>query len=498
MWQSEPSVSTTAPLIPAKPSHTFSRPSPLYGASAYPRVVSQAETWQWISTFLDTVSIIQTSRKTNTSTPLAAKVSVLSLRFEGVKTKDWSVLSTLNLTISAVRLTVVTVPRSECSFPTCLKIDRKNGNNNSGWKGRILENKGLPTALIRADILLIHCLISNVDDATFVLTSLDNRATTFVTAITIPGLAVANKNEEENLALPLYDFFHRLYFDYNWLPVSVSHSDCSDEHIRTKQGCTLVIAWTRMESESQPIAYIPPAGTGSLEMELQRLAGLIRHSEPSTCQLKQKFGGHWDHGSFIDGQYTVCLDNFNPKNDCLVYSIGVAGDWSFDDAMAAAGCEVHSFDPSIGRTSYQRADRHWFHDIGLNSSTSRLWNREWQTATLPELRKDLGHGMRKINVLKMDVEGAEWGFLRDATVDGSLDGVEQFIVEIHEEDAGDNRVTVVRREVLRLHGLRRLGFELFHARRNGVGMDIRAQNFATLIIGKKQDVVYELSFIRMR
>ena len=30
---------------------------------------------------------------------------------------------------------------------------------------------------------------------------------------------------------------------------------------------------------------------------------------------------------------------------CLVYSFGVGEDFTFDDAMAKRGCEVHSFDP---------------------------------------------------------------------------------------------------------------------------------------------------------
>ena len=62
------------------------------------------------------------------------------------------------------------------------------------------------------------------------------------------------------------------------------------------------------------------------------------------------------------GDWPVCTD-FIDWTNCLVYSVGIAGDfklkcapiipfmfsgnWVFDKAMAEKGCEVFSFDPTI-------------------------------------------------------------------------------------------------------------------------------------------------------
>jgi hypothetical protein len=71
----------------------------------------------------------------------------------------------------------------------------------------------------------------------------------------------------------------------------------------------------------------------------------------SVCTVGKFFGGQWlsSCGGF-DGNKYVCLDHFykDVKNgNCLIYSFGIAGDWTFEEAMAELGCTIRAFDPTI-------------------------------------------------------------------------------------------------------------------------------------------------------
>ena len=35
------------------------------------------------------------------------------------------------------------------------------------------------------------------------------------------------------------------------------------------------------------------------------------------------------------------------NGNCLIYSFGIAGDWTFEEAMAELGCTIRAFDPTI-------------------------------------------------------------------------------------------------------------------------------------------------------
>ncbi len=69
------------------------------------------------------------------------------------------------------------------------------------------------------------------------------------------------------------------------------------------------------------------------------------------CTAGKFFGGNWygEHGC-MDGHKYVCLDKLyvDVKNkNCLIYSFGIANDWTFEAAMADLGCTVHAFDPTV-------------------------------------------------------------------------------------------------------------------------------------------------------
>ncbi len=133
-------------------------------------------------------------------------------------------------------------------------------------------------------------------------------------------------------------------------------------------------------------------------MELQRLSAFINQPTELACQLVQKIGGQGKSFGFVDGQYALCLDRLpRDMTDCLVYSFGVSKDWSFDDAMHGAGCEVHSFDPSIGLPDHKRGARHWFHNWGLATSDAKV-EPGWDLSTYRDIRRRLGHDSRQVGL----------------------------------------------------------------------------------------------------
>jgi Methyltransferase domain len=234
-------------------------------------------------------------------------------------------------------------------------------------------------------------------------------------------------------------------------------------------------------------------------MELQRQASFLQHPRRDACQVSQKIGGHRKSGSFIDGQYAVCLDSLRiatKTKNCLVYSFGVGNDWTFDESMHEAGCEVHSFDPSLGIPSHKRNFQHWFHNWGLTGNIGTV-DPSWDLVSYSETRRQLNHQTRKVNVLKMDIEGAEWNFLRDAMHDSSLDFIDQLILEVHTIIGPGNWGDLVRQRSMFFHYLEKRGFLLFNSRQNVLGLDLRSLDYTTKQGRKRQSLLYELSFIKL-
>ena len=80
----------------------------------------------------------------------------------------------------------------------------------------------------------------------------------------------------------------------------------------------------------------------------------------SVCTAGKYFGGQWlpDCGA-LDGHKYVCLDKFYEDvkaGRCLIYSFGIAYDWSFEEAMAQLGCTVRAFDPTVNGEGKPQTD----------------------------------------------------------------------------------------------------------------------------------------------
>ena len=80
----------------------------------------------------------------------------------------------------------------------------------------------------------------------------------------------------------------------------------------------------------------------------------------SVCTVGKFFGGQWLGGcGGLDGNKYVCLDHFYQdviNKKCLIYSFGIAGDWSFEESMAELGCTIRAFDPTTDESTKPQSD----------------------------------------------------------------------------------------------------------------------------------------------
>ena len=131
-------------------------------------------------------------------------------------------------------------------------------------------------------------------------------------------------------------------------------------------------------------------------------------------------------GRMGDGGKWVC-DLFRLQNrpDCLIYSVGSSGDFSFENEIKKylPNCEIHTFDfqgyqcPK-GICTYHQF---WLGD-GKNRSDSKTW---------PMVLKELGHENRLVDVLKIDIEGGEFQFFPTMFETPNISHPRQILVELH-------------------------------------------------------------------
>lgn len=142
------------------------------------------------------------------------------------------------------------------------------------------------------------------------------------------------------------------------------------------------------------------------------------------------------------GNWFLCQDEpYKVKEPCLVYSFGIGNDFSFDDAMAKLGCEVHSFDPSMNMPEHVRNTSVVFHPIGLSTSVIKDFNprhdiyviqdQSWTMMDLLSIMEMLGHKNRVLDYLKIDVEGHEWSVIDYLLKNGITSRIRHFSLEYH-------------------------------------------------------------------
>jgi FkbM family methyltransferase len=157
-------------------------------------------------------------------------------------------------------------------------------------------------------------------------------------------------------------------------------------------------------------------------------------------------------GSEYAGYYLdpACIDQ-----DSIVYSLGVGEDISFDLAMIEQfGVHVYAFDPTPRVREWLKfqsvPEQFHYHEVGIAGfdgeadfhlpprkdfvSHSILPAREYSTEKIrvPVIRlrtamQRLGHD--RIDLLKLDIEGAEYGVIEDFLRESAP--VEQILIEFH-------------------------------------------------------------------
>lgn len=184
------------------------------------------------------------------------------------------------------------------------------------------------------------------------------------------------------------------------------------------------------------------------------------------------------------GGWTICPERINSSS--LVYSFGVGEDISFDLSLIEHyGCRIFAFDPtprSIRWVNMQRLPANFeMHPFGIAAFDGETLfyppdNPDHVSHTILSRGKHNGKAIRlpvrrlgsimhslrhsRIDILKMDIEGAEYEVLKDVMT-SELD-VSQILVEFHHRFS----ITGPLRTLGAVKLLRKNGYALFSVSRN--------------------------------
>jgi FkbM family methyltransferase len=206
-----------------------------------------------------------------------------------------------------------------------------------------------------------------------------------------------------------------------------------------------------------------------------KLSGKVGHLKKG---VKCKYA--W-YGNQYGGFY-VCPEFLNEKS--VVYSFGIGEDISFDKAIIKNhGCEVFGFDPtpkSIRWVESQDTPVEFrFYDFGISNKSGLIdfylpKNADFVSGsiidqinidtekkvsvkmkTIQDILNELNH--KHIDVLKMDIEGAEYDVIGDIL--NCNISVDQILIEFHDRFFKDGRL----KSYQAVKNLNSKGYEIFAA-----------------------------------
>uniref|UniRef100_A0A0G4IG63 Methyltransferase domain-containing protein n=1 Tax=Chromera velia CCMP2878 TaxID=1169474 RepID=A0A0G4IG63_9ALVE len=165
-----------------------------------------------------------------------------------------------------------------------------------------------------------------------------------------------------------------------------------------------------------------------------------------------------------------------PEKPCLVYSFGSANEYGFEEGVLREWpglCEIHIFDHTVTPDPERLPEGVTFHRIGLGGVEDTEF-REGGVSRLDVVMAHLGHSGRVIDLLKVDVEGAEVEALvpnLEGTGGILWPQARQVLIELHlMKDPREDEVAATRAEqggVARLmEGFYERGYVVFHKEGN--------------------------------
>lgn len=194
-------------------------------------------------------------------------------------------------------------------------------------------------------------------------------------------------------------------------------------------------------------------------------------------RLGSGYGGHW-----------ICPDEISAES--VVYSVGIGNDISFDlELIEKYGCTVHAFDPTpesvewVGKQDLPEEFK--FHALGLAESDGTMIfypprnpamishrmtadpetkesGVEVEFKSISSIMEMLNHD--SIDLLKMDIEGAEYGVIRNICL--TKPHINQICLEFHHffpnVDVSETRNALM--------NLKQAGFEVFSQERYNFGL----------------------------
>ena len=128
-------------------------------------------------------------------------------------------------------------------------------------------------------------------------------------------------------------------------------------------------------------------------------------------------------GRANDGGY-IMLDDFRAGD--IAYSFGICDDVSWDKDMVSRGYDVFMYDHTIDGLPQKNPRFHWS-KLGISDGNIQ----DDRLKTLDELIRANHHENTRNMILKMDVEGAEWGLFEQVSSE-TLSQFSQMTFEFHE------------------------------------------------------------------